>query len=47
MHRYNHIIAERLRAKHVGAQKRETLIAVSVLNRMTALGMPESNRAAA
>ncbi len=40
--RYKRIIGDRLRAQHCEAQKREALIAVSVINRMTALGMPES-----
>ena len=42
MYRYKHLIADRLCAKHLEAQKREALIAVNVLNRMTVLGMPES-----
>jgi hypothetical protein len=47
MYRYKHIIADRLCAKHLETQKREVLIAVNVINRMTALGMPESVQAAA
>ena len=42
MYRYKRIIGDRLRAIHCEAQKREALIAVHVINRMTALGMPES-----
>ena len=44
MYRYKRIIGDRLRAQHRDAQKREALIAVSVINRMTALGMPESEK---
>jgi hypothetical protein len=42
MYRYKRIIGDRLRAQHCETQKREALIAVHVINRMTALGMPES-----
>ena len=42
MYRYKRIIGDRLRAQHCEAQKTEALIAVHVINRMTALGMPES-----
>lgn len=42
MFRYKRIIGDRLRAKKLGAQTRETMLAVNVLNRMTALGMPDS-----
>ncbi len=42
MCRYKSIIGDRLRAQHLQAQKKEALIAVHVINRMTALGMPES-----
>jgi len=42
VHRYKRIIGDRLRAQHREAQDKEALIAVSVINRMTALGMPES-----
>ena len=42
MYRYKCIIGDRLRARHCEAQKREALIAVSIINRMTDLGMPES-----
>jgi hypothetical protein len=42
MYRYKRIIGDRLRAQHREAQQKEALIAVSIINRMTALGMPES-----
>jgi hypothetical protein len=42
MYRYKRIIGDRLRTQHREAQKREALIAVNVINWMTALGMPES-----
>ena len=42
MYRYKRIIGDRLRAQHHEAQRKEALIAVNVINRMTALGMPES-----
>ena len=42
MYRYKRIIGDRLRALHCEAQQKEALIAVNVINRMTALGMPES-----
>ena len=42
MYRYKRIIGDRLRAQNCEAQKREALIAVNVINRVTALGMPES-----
>ena len=42
IYRYKHIIGDRLRAQHRKSQKTEALIAVNVINRMTALGMPES-----
>ena len=42
MYRYKRIIGDRLRAQHREAQKREALIAVNVINRMSALGMPDS-----
>jgi hypothetical protein len=38
MYRYKRIIGDRLRAKHRESQKKEALIAVNVINRMTALG---------
>ena len=41
MYRYKRIIGDRLRAKTFDAQRREAMIAVNVINRMTALGMPE------
>ena len=42
MYRYKGIIGDRLRAQHREAQKKEALIAVNIINRMTVLGMPES-----
>ena len=42
MYRYKRIIGDHLRTQHRESQKREALIAVHVINRMTALGMPES-----
>jgi len=42
MSRYKRIIGDSLRAKKLGAQTREAMIAVNVLNRMTTLGMPQS-----
>ena len=42
IYRYKRIIGDCLRALHCEAQKREALIAVNVINRMSALGMPES-----
>jgi len=47
MYRYKRIIGDCLRAKQFEAQRREALIAVSAINRMTALGMPESVKVAA
>ena len=44
MYRYKRIIGDRLRAQHRESQRREALIAVNVINRMTALGMPESEK---
>jgi hypothetical protein len=42
MYRYKRIIGDRLRAQHRESRKREAWIAVNVINRMSALGMPES-----
>ena len=42
MYRYKRIVGDRLRAQHYEAQQKEALIAVNVINRVTALGMPES-----
>jgi len=42
MSRYKRIIGDRLRAKKLGAQTREAMIAVNALNRMTKLGTPKS-----
>ena len=44
MFRYNAIIGSSLRARTLPAQKTEAKVACSVLNRMTALGMPASQR---
>ncbi len=41
--RYKAIIGDRLRARHADGQKTEALIACNILNRMTALGRPESH----
>ena len=40
--RYKTIIAPRLRARHPESQQAEAIIACNILNRMTALGKPES-----
>ena len=42
MYRFKRIIGDHLRAKHHEAQKTEALIVVNIINRMTALGMPDS-----
>ena len=42
MYRYKRIVGHRLRAQHYEAQQKEALIAVNVINRMSALGMPKS-----
>lgn len=42
MFRYKRIIGDALRARKPDAQKREAMIAVNVINRMTCLGIPES-----
>jgi hypothetical protein len=42
MFRYKRMIGDALRARKPDAQKREAMIAVNVINRMTTLGMPES-----
>ena len=42
MYRFKCTVGDSLRAKHRESQKTEALIAVNVINRMTALGMPES-----
>ena len=47
MQRYKRIIGDALRARKPDAQKREAMIAVNVVNRMTALGMPNSVAVAA
>ena len=42
MYRYKRIIGDGLRARSFEAQKREAMVAVRVLNRMTLLGRPIS-----
>jgi len=44
MFRYKAIIGSSLRARTLPAQKTETKVGCSVLNRMTRLGMPASQR---
>ena len=44
--RYKAIIGRRLRARTLSSQKTEARVACSVLNRMTRLGMPVSQRTA-
>ena len=40
--RYKSIIGDRLRARHPKSQEVEALIACNILNRMLAIGWPES-----
>ena len=47
MYRYKRIIGDRLRAKKFEAQKREAIIAVNAINRMTEIGMPKNEAIAA
>ncbi len=42
MFRYKRIIGQGLRARSFEAQKREAMIGVLAINRMTELGMPKS-----
>ena len=42
MFRYKRIVGDRLRARTFERQKREAMIGVDIVNRMTVLGMPES-----
>jgi hypothetical protein len=42
MFRYKRLIGDALRSRKTAAQKREAMIAVNVINTMTALGMPDS-----
>ena len=42
MYRYKMLVGDRLRSRKFETQKREAMIGVRVLNRMTELGMPES-----
>jgi hypothetical protein len=44
MFRYKTLIGPRLRARTLPAQKSEARIACAVINRMTQLGMPISQR---
>jgi hypothetical protein len=46
MFRYKALIGPGLRARSLPAQKSETRAGCAVLNRMTRLGMPESQRVA-
>ena len=46
MFRYKAIIGRGLRARTLSSQKTEATVGCSVLNRMTRLGMPVSQRAA-
>jgi hypothetical protein len=43
--RYKTLIGPRLHARNLPAQKNETRLACTVINRMTQLGMPISQRA--
>jgi hypothetical protein len=40
--RYKSIIGDRLRARHPKSQETEAVIACNILNRISAIGMPES-----
>ena len=42
MFRYKRILGDGLRARRFEAQKREAMIGVNAINRMTELGMPKS-----
>jgi hypothetical protein len=42
MFRYKRVVGDGLRARRFEAQQREAMIAVLVINGLTALGMPES-----
>ena len=42
MYRYKRIIGDALRARRSSAQRKEAMIAVNVINKMTQLGMPVS-----
>ena len=46
MHRYKTIIVPKLRSRDFENQQQEMMLAVSILNRFTQLGMPESYRVA-
>ncbi len=47
MFRYKRTIGDHLRARTFEGQKREALVAVNAINRMTDLGMPKSEAIAA
>ena len=47
MYRYKRLIGDALRSRRPNSQKREAMIAVNVINRMTRLGMPQSEAIAA
>ena len=42
MYRYKRIIGDRLRSRSSDGQRVEAMIGVNILNRMTMLGMPDS-----
>ena len=42
VYRYKHIVGDHLRSRTPGRQRTEAMIGVAIVNRMTALGMPES-----
>jgi hypothetical protein len=46
LYRYKVLIGRSLRARTLSAQKVETWIACAVINRMTSLGMPVSQKVA-
>ncbi len=46
MHRYKTIIGPQLHSRDFENQQQEMMLAASILNRFTPLGMPESYRAA-
>jgi hypothetical protein len=46
MHRYKTIIGPKLHSRDFNNQQQEMMLAASILNRFTQLGMPESYRVA-
>jgi hypothetical protein len=40
--RYKRIVSDRLRARTFERQKKEAIVGVNIVNRMTVVGMPES-----